>query len=56
MDILDIMLARAMTPQGKTDAYVAKANKAAQKAAKAEEDAEAAIATVTAAAEDIEET
>ena len=56
MDILDIMLARAMTPQGKTDAYVAKANKAAQKAAKAQEDAEAAIATVTAAAEDIEET
>lgn len=53
MDIIDIMLARAMTPQGKTDAYVAKANKAAQKAAKAEQDATAAIATVTAAAEDI---
>jgi len=33
MDIIDIMLAKAMTPQGKTDAYVAKANKAAQKAA-----------------------
>ena len=56
MDIIDIMLAKAMTPQGKTDAYVAKANKAAQKAAKAQEDAEAAIATVTAAAESIEET
>jgi len=35
MDIIDVMLAKAMTPQGKTDAYVAKANKAAQKAAKA---------------------
>jgi hypothetical protein len=53
MDIIDIMLARAMTPQGKTEAYVAKANKAAQEAAKAKEDAQAAIATVTAAAEDI---
>ena len=53
MDIIDIMLAKAMTPQGKTDAYVAKANKAAAKAAKAEEDAAAAIATVTSAAEDI---
>lgn len=56
MDIIDIMLAKAMTPQGQTDAYVAKANKAAQKAAKAQEDAETAIATVTAAAEDISET
>jgi len=56
MDIIDIMLAKALTPQGKTDAYVAKANKAAQKAEKAQADAEAAIATVTAAAEDIEET
>lgn len=53
MDIIDIMLAKAMTPQGKTEAYVAKANAAAAKAAKAEEDAAAAIATVTAAAQDI---
>ena len=53
MDIIDIMLARAMTPQGKTEAYVAKANKAAAKAAKAEEDAAAAIATVEAAADEI---
>lgn len=53
MDILDIMLAKAMTPQGKTDSYVAKANKAAAKAAKAAQDAESAIANVTAAAEDI---
>jgi len=32
MDIIDIMLARAMTPQGKTETYVAKANAAAAKA------------------------
>ena len=54
MDIIDIMLARAMTPQGQTDLYVSKANKAAAKAEKAEQDAAAAIATVNAAAEDIE--
>lgn len=53
MDIIDIMLARAMTPQGQTDTYVAKANAAAAKAEQAEADAAAAIATVTAAAEDI---
>jgi hypothetical protein len=29
MDIIDIMLARAMTPQGKTEAYLTKAEKAA---------------------------
>lgn len=55
MDIIDIMLAKAMTPQGQTDIYVNKANKAAAKAAKAEQDAANAIATVTAAAEDIAE-
>lgn len=54
MDIIDVMLARAMTPQGKTDAYVAKANRAAQKAVQAEAAAEQAIATVTAAATNIE--
>ena len=53
MDIIDIMLARAMTPQGKTEIYVAKANAAAAKAEKAEQDAESAIATVEAAAEEI---
>lgn len=53
MDIIDIMLAKAMTPQGKTEAYVAKANKAAQQAAKAREDAEAAAATLTSAAENL---
>ena len=56
MDIIDIMLARAMTPQGQTETYVAIANAAAAKAEKAQEDAEAAIATVTAAAEDIADT
>ena len=55
MDIIDIMLARAMTPQGKTEAYVAKAEKAAQKAAQAEQDAAAAIALVESAAETISE-
>lgn len=56
MDIIDIMLAKALTPQGKTEAYVAKANRAAALVSKAQEDAEAAIATVTAAATDITET
>lgn len=56
MDIIDIMLARAMTPQGQTEAYVAIANDAAAKAEKAKDDAETAIATVTSAAEDIAET
>lgn len=53
VDIIDILLAKAMTSQGKTDTYVAKANRAAAKAEKAEQDAAAAIATVTAAADDI---
>lgn len=53
MDIIDIMLARAMTPQGKTEAYVAKAEKAAQKAAAAEASAAAAINTVESAADEI---
>lgn len=53
MDIIDVMLAKAMTPQGQTASYVAKANKAARDAAQAKEDAQTAIATVTAAAQDI---
>ena len=53
MDIIDIMLAKAMTPQGKTEAYVAKANKAAQKAAQAEQDAASAITTIESAADEI---
>lgn len=56
MDIIDVMLARALTPQGQTETYVAIANAAAEKAEKAEQDAEAAIATVNAAAEDIADT
>lgn len=53
MDIIDIMLARALTPQGQTDIYVGKANKAAAKAEQAKSDAEDAVATVEAAAEEI---
>ena len=53
MDIIDIMLARAMTPQGKTEAYLTKAEKAAQKAAAAESSATAAIQTVKSAADEI---
>ena len=53
MDIIDIMLARAMTPQGQTETYVNIANAAAAKAEKAEQDAAAAIATVDAAADEI---
>lgn len=56
MDIIDIMLARAMTPQGQTDIYVNKANKAAATAEQAKSDATAAVATVEAAATTIEET
>jgi hypothetical protein len=35
MDIIDIMLARALTPQGQITTYAAKARKAAQDAAAA---------------------
>lgn len=55
MDIIDIMLAKALTPQGQTNTYVAKANAAAAKAEKAKNDAESAIASVTAAADTIAE-
>ena len=53
MDIIDIMLARALTPQGQTETYVSIANAAAEKAEKAEQDAAAAIATVDEAADEI---
>ena len=53
MDIIDVMLARAMTPQGQTETYVSIANAAAAKAEKAESDAQAAINAITNAAEDI---
>jgi len=35
MDIIDIMLAKALTPQGQVETYAAKANKAAAKAEQA---------------------
>lgn len=53
MDIIDVMLARAMTPQGQTETYVSIAEAAAAKAEKAKQDAQAAIDVVTSAAEDI---
>ena len=53
MDILSILLARAMTPQGKTEIYVAKANAAATKAEKAQQDAASAIALVESAADEV---
>ena len=56
MDIIDIMLAKAMTPQGQTETYVSIANAAATKAEKAKSDAADAVAIVEAAASTIEET
>ena len=56
MDIIDVMLARALTPQGQTETYASIAEAAAAKAEKAEQDAQAAIDTVTAAADTITET
>ena len=53
MDIIDIMLARAMTPQGQTEIYLKKAAKAAQLAEQAKTDATEAVATVEAAADEI---
>lgn len=53
MDIIDVMLAKALTPQGQTEIYVNKANQAAAKAEKAKTDAETAIATVEAASDEI---
>lgn len=56
MDIIDVMLARAMTPQGQTEAYVSIAQAAAAKAEKAKQDAQAAIDVVSGAAEEIAST
>lgn len=53
MDIIDIMLARAMTPQGQTEIYVAKADKAAATAEKAKADAVAAVNTLEEAADEV---
>lgn len=55
MDIIDIMLAKSLTPQGQTETYVNIANAAATKAEKAKSDAADAVATVEAAAATIEE-
>lgn len=55
MNIVDIMIAKALTPQGQVETYAAKAQKAAQDATQAQSDAQAAIDTVNAAAEDIAE-
>ena len=46
MDIIDIILGKALTPQGKTTAYLAKAEKAAQAAAAAKTSADNAVAAV----------
>ena len=51
MDIIDIMLAKALTPQGQVETYAAKARKAAQDAAAAEASAEAAAETLEDAAQ-----
>ena len=46
MDILDIILAKALTPQGQVETYAAMAKTAVTNAAKAVSDAQAAITTV----------
>lgn len=46
MDIIDIILGKALTPQGKTTTYLAKAEKAAQAAAAAKTSADNAVAAV----------
>lgn len=51
MDIIDIMLAKALTPQGQVETYAAKARKAAQDASAAEASAEAAAQTLEDAAQ-----
>lgn len=56
MDIIDVVLARALTPQGQVETYAAKAQKAAQDALAAKADAADAVATVSAAATSIAET
>lgn len=53
MDIIDIMLARATTPQGRVETFAKKAQTAATQAAQAQASAQAAIDSVQAAADDI---
>ena len=54
MDIIDIVLAKALSSEGQIDTYAAKAAAAARKAEQAESNAETAIAAVNAAATDID--
>lgn len=53
MDIIDIILAKQLTPQGQVETYAAKAQVAAENANKARDDADAAIATIEATADEI---
>jgi len=46
MDIIDILVAKALTPQGQIDAYAARAQKAVLDANAALEDAESAVANI----------
>lgn len=56
VDIIDVMLAKAMTPQGQIDTYAARANKAVSDAAKAEESMNSLINDLTEAVEQANET
>lgn len=47
MDIIDILVARALTPQGQIDTYAAKANKAVSDAAKVLKDSQDAMTNIT---------
>lgn len=51
MDIIDIMLAKALTPQGQVDTYAARARQAAQNASAAQANAAAAAQTLEDAAQ-----
>ena len=55
VDIIDVVLAKSLTPQGQIDTYAAKANKAVADAAKAENDMNSLIESLTAAVEEAEE-
>lgn len=55
VDIIDVVLAKSLTPQGQIDTYAAKANKAVADAAKAESDMNSLIESLTAAVEEAEE-
>ena len=46
VDIIDVMLAKAMTPQGQIDTYAAKAQQAVQNANAAVSSAETAVSNI----------